>query len=48
MSVSVEKLKVAAKHYQKEVPKEAVFKEALLLSQLTHIAFPYMFGVAVY
>lgn len=47
MNVSGEIVKVASKHYQKEIPKETIFKEASFLSQLSHIAFPYIFGVAV-
>lgn len=45
LSVSGESVKVAVKHYTELTKKEAVVDEACLLSQISHEAFPFVFGV---
>jgi archaellum component FlaC len=45
--ISGETVIVAVKQYYKAVLKEIVIEEAFLLTRLSHIAFPFVFGVAL-
>ena len=47
LAVSGESVRVAVKHYNQLTSKEAVVQEASLLAQISHPAFPFVFGVVL-